>query len=247
MSDTRHESRNSTLADEIEDALRDYENVSLHGASEATVRGALNTLRALAQEAVTELRSVASEIQDTTAATDSPRQSVGNGRNAGGSPAPEAGDSHDDKNSEAAIPVAQQIIADYAEDAERSPALRRGRTVELQLAEAVVDFAMRMMRQAEKRAEESAVLSAERAITREQLEAAPHAAYGTLNGWTGHYVPVQAALDLIGSARSAILPTTITQAMCDAVNRMDGWGGFTAKDLQTIVDALRTADSRTDK
>lgn len=52
-------SRAATLANEIEDALRDYENRSLHAASQATVRSALTTLRSLAEEAIAELRKLA--------------------------------------------------------------------------------------------------------------------------------------------------------------------------------------------
>lgn len=39
--------------------------------------------------------------------------------------------------------------------------------------------------------------SASPQITQEQLEALPHAAYGTLTGWTAHYVPVQSVLAVL--------------------------------------------------
>ena len=46
---------------------------------------------------------------------------------------------------------------------------------------------------------------------------------------------------------SATLPIKVTQAMVDAVNAQDGWSGFTVKDVQGIVDAIHSADSRVTK
>jgi hypothetical protein len=61
------------------------------------------------------------------------------------------------------------------------------------------DKAMSALQEAQLAAERTPP-SAGVAITRERIEALPHAAYGTLNGWTAHYVPVQGVVDLIGTA-----------------------------------------------